>query len=206
LIDIRKIPVYYIAMPGDGEERLRRLLQEYGFGTIIHVPGVFDKNKKIAVAKAHKAALDKALSEASGPFLILEEDVDISNARLEFSEPPGADAIYLGISTWGLKDGRGQNGMIAGERANNGFYRMFNMLTAHAVLHINHEYASFIARHISIFLEMGTNQDKLRAETMKYWNIYAQADPIFYQRGIYEKYTKFKIASYMVKPLSLFYL
>jgi hypothetical protein len=193
-------------MPGDEEERLRFLLEKYSFTTIIHVPAVPDKIKAIGVAKAHMAALKMATTKSKGPFLVLEADVDIMSNSFDINPPADADVIYLGLSCWGLKDGRGQNGMIAGQKANNGFYRMFNMLAAHAVLHINHEYAKFLLKHIPIFIDMGTNQDKLRAETMKYWNVYAMISPTFYQRGKYEKYTKIKLASYMVKPLSFFYL
>jgi hypothetical protein len=186
--------------------RLRGILEKYGFRTIKRSPAVMDKIKAIGVARAHMLALETALAECKGPFLILEEDIDIRSARFVVEIPSGADAIYLGASIWGLKDGRGQKGMISGQRINGGFYRMLNMLAAHAVLHVNHDYARFLLRHIPTFIDMGTNQDKLRAETMKYWNIYAQSDPIFYQTGKYQKYTNVKLASYMVKPLSVFYL
>lgn len=205
LLDIRKVAVYYIADEGEGEERIRTMLKEYGFRTIKHSPSVPDKIKAIGVAKAHMLALETALSERRGPFLILEQDVDIRSARFEIEPPADADAIYLGVSIWGLKDGRGQRGMIAGEKTNGGFYRMLNMLTAHAVLHINHDYARFLLKHIPTFIGMGTNQDKLRAETMKYWNVYSQIDPIFYQMGKYEIFTNVRFASHMVKPLAFFY-
>jgi hypothetical protein len=205
-IDIRKVPVYYISDEGDAEERIRAMLKEYGFRTIKRSPSVPDKIKAIGVAKAHMLALETALSERKGPFLILEQDVGIRKNSFKFDVPADADAIYLGVSIWGLKDGRGQKGMISGQKTNGGFYRMLNMLTAHAVLHINHDYARFLVKHIPTFIDMGTNQDKLRAETMKYWNIYSQIDPIFYQRGKYEGFTNVRLASYMVKPLSVFYL
>jgi len=147
-----------------------------------------------------------ALEECDGPFVILENDVDIFNSDMNVFTTKDVDAIYLGVSMWGLKNGRGELGMISGDKNNGGLYRMYNMLAAHAILYINHDYAEFILGAIPVFIAMQTNQDKLRAETMKYWNIYAMNYPIFYQRGKYEKYTKFKLSQKPMTNLSSFYL
>lgn len=205
MLDIRKIPVYCIIAPGEGD-RLQKMLESSGFQDVRTSAGVLERNKKVGVAKAHMNALALALEECDGPFLILENDVDIFNSDMSVFVPEDADAIYLGISMWGLKNGRGQLDMISGDKNNGGLYRMYNMLVAHAILHINHDYARFLLGAIPIFIAMQTNQDKLRAETMKYWNIYAMNYPIFYQKGKYEKYTKFKLNQKPMVNLSTFYL
>jgi len=205
LLDIRKIPVYYISLPGNTTSIVARLLAEHGFTNVKMTPGVYEKIKAVGVAKAHMIAMETALKECKGPFLILEDDVDFSSSKKDIPVPADADAVYLGLSSWGLKDGRGQNGMISAEKANNGLYKLHNMLAAHAVLYINHEYAKFLLKHIPIFIKMQTNQDKMRAETMKYWNVYAMATPIFHQRGKYKKYTDFKLFQKPLNSLSAFY-
>jgi hypothetical protein len=204
-IDIRKIPVYCIVAPGEGD-RLEKFLGYNGFEDVRTSPGVMERKKVTGVAKAHMIALEKALAECDGPFVILENDVDIYNTDMKVSIPDGADAVYLGVSMWGLRNGHGELGMISGERNNGGLYRMYNMLAAHAVLYLNRDYAEFLLSAIPLFIKMETNQDKLRAETMKYWNIYAQNYPIFYQKGKYQRYTKIKLASQTMRQLSVYYL
>lgn len=204
-IDIRKIPVYYISLPGSNADRIGRMLSDAGFKDVRMSPGVFEKNKTVGVAMAHIVALEAALSECEGPFIILEDDVEIMFKDMEIFTPDYVDAIYLGISMWGLRNGHGELNMICHERSNGGLYRLYNMLSAHAVLYINHDYAQFLLENIPMFVKMQTNQDKLRAESMKYWNIYAINNPIFYQKGKYEKYTKFRLNGQRSVDMSVYY-
>ena len=202
--DITKFPVYYIGALDKNHSALEIMLRRAGFKNIKKSPGVPDRHKASGVAKAHMAALELALSECKGSFIILEDDVQIESPQKEITVPEGADAVYLGLSTWGLKNGKGQVG-IAGEKMNGGIYRMYNMLAAHAILYVNHDYARFILKSIPIFLKMKTNQDKMRAETMKYWNVYASKTPVFYQSGRYERYTRFTLTEQRLVPLINFY-
>lgn len=204
-MDIRKLPVYVIALKAERIHKLSMTLHEYGFEDVRFTEGVQDRKKVLGVAKAHMNALKKALRECGGPFIILEEDVLINSKEMEIYIPPDADAIYLGISSWVLKNGKGENNMVCAERFNGGLYRIFNMLAAHAVLYLNRDYAEFLASSIPIFISMQTNQDKLRAETMKFWNVYALNSPIFYQSHRYEPSTRFKISEKQNQPLSFFY-
>jgi hypothetical protein len=191
-------------MVDKNHSRLEGALREAGFKKIKKSPGIPDRHKASGVAKAHMAALELALSECKGPFIILEDDVQIENLPKGITLPQDADALYLGLSMWGLKNGKGHVG-ISGEKQNGGVYRMYNMLAAHAILYVNHDYARFILESIPIFLRMKTNQDKMRAETMKYWNVYAVKTPVFYQTGKYEKYTRFTLTEQGVVPLINFY-
>jgi hypothetical protein len=203
-MDITKFPVYYIGGLDKNHRPLEMMLRHAGFKNIKKSPGVPDRHKASGVAKAHMAAIELALSECKGPFIILEDDVQIESMPAHITIPKDADAIYLGLSTWGLKNGKGHIG-ISGEKQNGGIYRMYNMLAAHAILYVNNDYARFILESIPIFLKMRTNQDKMRAETMKYWNVYACKIPVFYQSGKYEKYTRFTLNEQMVMPLVNFY-
>jgi hypothetical protein len=204
LLDITKVPVYYIGDSNKNYLRLEGELRRAGFENIKKSPSVINTDKKVGVAKAHVLALQTALSQNKGPFIILEDDVSIDDFQREINLPENTDAIYLGLSRWGLRAGKGEVG-ISGIRHNSGLYRMYNMLAAHAILYVNHDYAQFILDSIPIFIEMETNQDKLRAETMKYWNIYATRNPVFYQQGRYEKHTRFRLSGQIMLPLKSFY-
>jgi hypothetical protein len=203
-MDITKLPVYYIGMPGADNSGIEKLLSEHGFSDVRKSDGVPSRVKSDGVARAHVAALQKALSECDGPFIILEDDVQINKFDPNIEVTYDMDAVYLGVSEWGLKDGHGQR-KIAVKKENNGFYRALNMLAAHAILYISHDYARFLLENIPIFIDMGTNQDKMRAETMKYWSVYARRVPIFYQSGKYERYTNFILPGKTNVPLLEFY-
>jgi len=203
-MDITRLPVYYIGMPEKDHSELEELLRGAGFKKIKKSPGVPDRHKASGVARAHMAALELALSECKGPFIILEDDVEIESLKGEMTIPKDTDAMYLGLSMWGLKNGKGYIG-ISGEKQNGGVYRIYNMLAAHAILYVSHDYARFILNSIPIFLKMRTNQDKMRAETMKYWKVYASKTPVFYQSGKYERYTRFSLTENNIVPLINFY-
>ena len=205
IIDIKDIPVYFIASPKKNTEGNYTILRSKGFKNIIKVPGVSGGKKVTNVAQAHVKALEKALSECSGPFIILEDDVRIFSAKHKFVFPENTDAVYLGLSTWGLKNGKGHVSAISAEPVSPTLYRLYNMLTAHAILYINHDYARFLATRIPIFINMETNQDKMRAETLKYWNVYAVETPVFYQSGRYEQHTRFQLSKKALVPIAEFY-
>jgi len=181
------------------------MLKAHGFTDVRIVQGVKRKKKLTGVALAHLKTLRMALEECDGPFLILEEDVEIYKFNSEVFVPKYTDAIYLGVSTWGLRNGHGENEKISFQKYNGGLYRIFNMLAAHAILYTNRGYAEFVADNIPLFIEMETNQDKLRAETMKYFNVYALGAPIFYQGDRFAKSTKFDLSDKHSVPLSYFY-
>jgi hypothetical protein len=93
---------------------------------------------------------------------------------------------------WGIYDGKGHK-KISLSRHSEGTYRLYNMLAAHAILYTDPEYVKFLARATEFNVYVKTNQDKARAETMKYWNIYASQTPMFYQQGKYTRFTKFSL-------------
>jgi hypothetical protein len=205
---VKNFPVYYMNMPEDFErgELLERRLRASGFNDIRRVETERNDIKAQGVALAHHKALSFALKNYSGPFIVLEDDVEFFRPiPKKVPIPQGADAVYLGISSWGLKNGKGGLN-IAVERRNEGLYRVYNMLAAHAIMYTSEEYVRFLLKGIELFVGIPTNQDKMRAETMKYWNVYALGNPLFYQSGKYEKHTRFTLPGYTNKPLSYFYI
>jgi len=73
-------------------------------------------------------------------------------------------------------------------------FRVYNMLAAHAILYTNNDYVKFLAKATEFNISILDNQDKARAETMKYWNIYANRLPMFYQNGLHTKFTKIDLS------------
>lgn len=185
---------------------LEEALAEAGFVNVTWIETERNSKKAVGVAMAHHKALTHALSEDAWPFIVLEDDVAFfRQPPKELHIPKGAHALYLGVSKWGLRNGRGSLNITV-ERNNGGIHRIYNMLAAHAILYTSRDYVEFLIRGIEIFVTIPTNQDKMRAETMKYWNVYALSTPVFYQKGRYAPHTKFVLPGKTNTPLSYFYI
>lgn len=189
-IDLLKIPVYVINLKKDLEKRNRinTLLLEAGFVNINWHPGVLAESKAVGVATSHNNLL-KELRNKDTPFLVLEDDVSIFDLKTSIDVPIDADAYYLGNSCWGLYGGAGKR-KISVSRYNENTHRVYNMLAAHAIVYLNQDYVKFLHQATSFNVMVKTNQDKARAETMKYWNVYSATTPMFYQNGRHEAFTK----------------
>lgn len=194
-LDIREVPVYYINLDHEKEKRKRieSMLKEYGFKHIHRFPGILETPKALGVAKSFHTLLSK-LEKTDKPFIILEDDVDVFKFEPKIKIPKNADAYYLGISIFGIYRGNGTR-RISIEQYDEKTFRLYNMLAAHAILYLNNDYVKFIRKAIEFSIKIKTNQDKARAETMKYFNIYASKEPVFYQTGRYENVTKFVLPS-----------
>ena len=205
-INLLDIPVLYINLDSDKSEKIRieSMLNDLGFKDVRRVPGVKSSHKISGVAMAHKRALEEGLKLGS-PFILLENDVIADNFKEEITIPNDADAYYLGLSVWGLKDGTGVRS-ISVEKYDKETYRLYNMLGGHAILHINPEYVKFLIKSADFFIKIKTNQDKGRAESMKYWNIYGNVDSIFAQGGRLYPYTSFSLPGPKSFPANRVYL
>jgi hypothetical protein len=184
------IQVYYINMDEEVEkaERVEYLLNRFGFKNVTRFPGIKEDLKRLGVAKSHNALL-RDLSNEATPFIVLEDDVAIHKFNPTIYAPANADAFYLGNSAYGLYSGVGQK-QICIENYDGDIFRIYNMLAAHAILYLNSDYVKFLAQATSFSIYAKTNQDKARAETMKYWNIYANMEPTFYQKGLHGSSTR----------------
>jgi GR25 family glycosyltransferase involved in LPS biosynthesis len=195
LINIVNTPAYYINLDRDVEksEKIQELLSSLGFINVIRFPGIKEDIKKVGVAKSHNALL-KELSNEQTPFIVFEDDILKYKFTPNLLIPEDADAFYLGNSLFGLKNGIGQKRIIA-KHYDFDIFRIYNMLAAHAILYTNNDYVRFLAKATEFNISIADNQDKARAETMKYWNIYANRLPMFYQNGVHSQFTKIDLAS-----------
>lgn len=196
-INVLKTPIFYINLSKDTHNKtaIQEELSNAGFSDINRVEGIEESSGKLGCSKSHKLAFDtvQANSLEDSPYIVLEDDARILNFVSEIEIPNDADAVYLGTSKYGLYGGRGTR-RISAERVDQDVFRIYNMLASHAILYINKEYANFISDKISFFFETGDDHDKLRAETMKYFKIYALDKPMFYQYGEHQNVTSSSIA------------
>ena len=91
-----------------------------------------------------------------------------------------ADALYLGISSWGRMNSH-SGPFVQYEVFENGLIRVYNMLGAHAILYLSTEYTSLCSKIAKSAYETAEHQDIGFAEIQKYYNVYAFDEPMFYQ-------------------------
>ena len=179
-LDLREIPVVYINLDRDTEkkERIEKSLTELGFKTIIRSPGVLHPTgNRAGCSKAQHLALQK---HPEPPFIILEDDATPLHFNPIIEVPDDADAVYLGVSSWGRMNGHSGPYVQYEEYVDCDLLRVYNMLGTHAILYINPEYASVctkIAAHQYItegYIDVGFT------DVMKYYNVYGFNHPPFY--------------------------
>jgi hypothetical protein len=179
-------------------------LEAQGFEDITWIQGGVAKGRTLGCALGHRNALEYVLEQDVFPCLVVEDDVMPYAEPKVVDVPDDADALYVGLSIYGLQNGSGVPHFSA-EKLTDDVYLLRNMLSAHAIVYLNREYVEFLLHVNYIFSQMGTNQDKGRAETMKYRNVYGLAHPLFYQQGKYERYTRVDLPCPQMKTLSSFY-
>jgi hypothetical protein len=192
-INILNLPVFYINLDKDAKKNQETLhrLEQAGFTNINRFPGILGETKKLGCALSHRALLSEL--EIDGPFIVFEDDIHLSDSFDPVIEiPDDADAYYLGLSKFALNAGVTSNDLLV-EKIDYTNYRIYNMLAAHAILYLNKGYYKFLSKAITAMIKDNRNQDNARAETMKFFNIYAPNKPLFYQGGKHEEVTNFNI-------------
>lgn len=196
-IDLRQIPVIYINLDKDIEkkEKIEKQLNDAGFTNVIRFAGYEIDTPKLGCATSHNDLLG-IISKYNMPVLVLEDDVVMTKSFNPIIDvPKDADAIYLGISKYGLYNGHGQK-KISAERYDDNLYRIYNMLGAHAILYMNKAYPKFLKQATSFMMDIEDNQDKARATTMKFFKVYGFDYPMFFQNNYHKIATKFRISEY----------
>lgn len=207
-LKITDLPVLYINLEKDIQRRrtLERKLAEKGFGNVIRIEGVRTTPKVKGVAEAHIRAMEEVL-RIDGPVLVLEDDVMFFEDYDSIEIPDDTDAFYLGISSWGLgRQGAGVKKICVERTESHDVYRLLNMLSAHAIVYFNKDYVRFLIKSAKFFRSIATNQDKGRAETMKYWNVYGVRKPMFIQSGRYIDETSISLPSQSNVPREQIFL
>ncbi len=186
-IDLREVPVFFINLRSAHKRRadIENAIKEAGFVNAKRFDAVREGN-----IKGNAASAKHILDTQKPPFIILEDDCRLRNFRPVIQIPEDADAVYLGISgfgigSWGVG---GQRESIAvpsetviARRINKDLVRLFNMLSSHAILFLDEIYCAMISKVCGWAYDNDVEADIGYADMQKYFKIYAYDDPLFYQ-------------------------
>ena len=178
-LDLREIPVVYINLDRDVEkkEKIESTLSSLGFKNIIRSPGVLHPTGNRAGCSL---AQHHALQVVEPPFLILEDDATPYDFNPIIEFPDDADAVYLGISSWGRMNGH-SGPFVQYQSIDSNILKVYNMLGTHAILYLNNEYVS-VTKKISYHqYEIEDYIDIGFTDIQKYYNVYCFDTPLFYQ-------------------------
>ena len=128
-IDLRKIPAVYMNLEQHTEknENMQQMLTDCGFENIIRMEGVPRPDKPVAGCSA---AHNKGLHEIDPPFVLFEDDCVVKNFRTEIEVPDDADAVYLGISSWGRMNGH-SGPFVQYDKVDDNLLRVYNLSLIH---------------------------------------------------------------------------
>lgn len=176
-LDLRDIPVYYINMKEDvvKRERMEKLGKLCGFKSFNRVEGT-----RLPIPAGCAASHLSIMKDKKPPFIILEDDCIIKSFIPEINVPEDADALYLGISSWGRLDSQSGEYVLT-SLVNQGFLRVYNMLSTHAMLFLSERYVSTCEAIADYSMNLPAHLDVGYAEVHKFYNIYAFDDPMFFQ-------------------------
>ena len=178
-LDLRTVSAVYINLKKDVKKdfEMKRLMVDFGFKNVIRVEGNVIPDRHLAGCSLSHY---NALHEIDPPFIIFEDDCVIKNNTPEIEIPDDADAVYLGVSSWGRMNAH-SGPFVQYEKVDENIVRVYNMLGAHAILYLNQEYASMCSRIAQNGYDIADHQDIGFAEIQRYFNVYAFNDPLFYQ-------------------------
>lgn len=182
-INLLDIPVYYINMNKDKDKKryIESKLNALGFKNINRVAAIEDKqNGRRGLSKSQLIAL----TQIKPPFIILEDDCDPKYFVSEIEIPDDADALYLGNSQWGYI--QGHTGFYLKYKQVEGFdslYRIYNMLSSHAILYLSKDYVDMCIRTTRYCAEEYTMpMDIPFATIQRFFNVYSFDKPFFIQK------------------------
>jgi hypothetical protein len=182
----------------DTDEKRRLSVEKWhedlGFMKPIRIPGIYNEKYYVGLCEALYNALILGISSVR-PFIIFEDDAMPTELfRSEIEIPDDADATYLGFSEWGFSgDTSDMNNLakfgLARIRVLDNFpdvYRVSNILSCHAILYHNVEYANKVALSMKkSFEETHQYSDiSIAADGLLQENIIYATGPFFYQHDV----------------------
>jgi len=146
--------------------------------------------RNVTMSKAHIALIEKAISDNHFPFLLLEDDAMlINNFPIEFDIPDEAEIVYFGGSLYDC-DGIKPNMYI--ENYDEKYYRVYNMLSAHAVLIPNLKCAELVIKIYNEAISVTNFNDiYLALYSNEHIFLTPKDGPYFYQNDFTSSVTKF---------------
>jgi hypothetical protein len=122
--------------------------------------------------------------------LLFEDDIAVTHFDHIIDVPENADAIYFGVSKMGVINGKDEEMLIVSRvDGYDKVVRIYNMLSAHAVLYLNMDYVRSVSSLIEKYIDLDIPHDIALAEHMKDWNVYAVDKPVFIQSKKFRYFT-----------------
>ena len=179
-LKLTDIPIVYINLDEAIQkgERVQKSLEELGFKNIIRFSAHKETIGKRGCAISHVYALE----EVKPPFILIEDDCLPLNFIDDVDIPDDADAVYLGISSWGRMNSHSGPCVQYDEvEGHDNLVRVYNMLSTHAILYLNPDYIDLCRRIAYQSYLIADHLDIGFADVQKYYDVYAFDNPMFYQ-------------------------
>ena len=150
-LDLKELNTLWINLD-DQTERAKNITEEFekiGLKNHTRISGIENKNRVLGCGLSMFQSVSTALK--SLPTLILEDDVKTTEHYKNIIEiPDETDAIYLGISHWGMSQGLPHSTINGTHREyyNKTFLRIKNMCSLHAVIYLSEQYTNAIIEAI----------------------------------------------------------
>lgn len=187
IVDLKNINVYILTIPQNSStlQKLTSQLEnkinfEVFYGISLPRPIGCD------------ISLIKLWNKVKLPALILEDDCCITNDFKSIIDvPDNSDAIYLGTSMWGVKNGESKLYNFELEKYNSSFFKLNCMTSFHSVLFLTDRYLKCLIEIGKIYPIVckpdGMGIDYYTAQEQHKYNIYGISRPFFYQTGEFTK-------------------
>jgi len=186
-MDIRGVDVVFLHGPHRPErkEHIERVLEEKGLRGECAV-GICDQGKKSGVLSVVNL-LKRRLEGDFKPFILLEDDCSATEwFRHVIPVPKDADAVYVGISAYGLHPMVDQailriDAVPVTEHPE--LVRLYSMLSTHAILYNTRAWVENCIEcyENALASERPESWDIPLARSQSRFNVYALRKPLFYQ-------------------------
>jgi hypothetical protein len=190
MIKLSELHSFYINMEKDVSRRHSFLKwnKALDFKNVKRIVGIAKTPYYVGLSHAFKNAIEAGL-QRNHPFIIFEDDATPTENFINYVEvPDDADAVYLGVSPWGVSSHNNktfikENGAFFLKVDNiKNVFRVKNTLSAHAVLHITKRYSLAMQKVFEESIEQQSHSD---VQAYKYgifekYKVYA-IGPLFYQ-------------------------
>ena len=183
-MDLRTIDIVYLHGPHRPErkEHMDSLIRNNGLrgGAFIGVSNEGTRSAAAGLVKLMRSRLEGEFR----PFIFMEDDCSTTQwFRYEVPVPEDADAVYLGISIWGMHGDRAHPYVIK-EPVSDDIVRVLNMLSTHAVLILSKRWVENVLKcyeYAYSAMENPQEFDVPVARSMPGYQVYALKKPLFYQ-------------------------
>lgn len=187
---IREVPILLLTSDPNKKELVEKELNQKGLGISMTILNERISNHSAGVAQGHL----KCLGIFRPPFIILEDDIKTTSADFSQEIPNYMDAVYLGISSWGERNGEGQVNQIEHKSIDKNFTRLYNMLSTHSILYKSEIFVNMVKKICEYSILYEKPFDIELAKIQKYFMILATKDPYFYQSGYNEYCTNITLS------------